>query len=240
MVKEIDNNELIEKAVSFFKKEIIDGHLKKMVNDSIKLCSYNINPFLVKYLSSFFNDSNTERSIARALIYPRVLGTSINTIFGSKIQKMINEVLKESYGSTTSGIDIEFIDKLDGRKKFCQLKAGPSTINKDDVETIRNHFKKVVRLGIVNNKSIQYNDLIVGVIYGTNQELNGNYRKLKEDYPVFVGEELWYHLTGDQNFYFKLIHRIGEIAMELDLSNELSECIDKLEVQISSRPEYKN
>ena len=33
---------------------------------------------------------------------------------------------------------------IDGEKKYCQLKSGPDTINKDDVETIAGHFKSVI------------------------------------------------------------------------------------------------
>lgn len=50
-------------------------------------------------------------------------------------------MLKNSFGSMVSGIDIEFEDALDGRHKYCQVKLGPNTINKDDVVTIHNHFK---------------------------------------------------------------------------------------------------
>ena len=49
--------------------------------------------------------------------------------------------IQNAVGSTTSGMDIEFTDQTDGRKKYCQLKAGPNTINADDVETIAGHFQ---------------------------------------------------------------------------------------------------
>jgi len=78
-------------------------------------------------------------SIARALVYPRILGTSIATSFGQNIQRFCTEVLS-GFGSAISGVDIEFIDQLDGRKKYCQVKSGPETINKDDIETISRHF----------------------------------------------------------------------------------------------------
>ncbi|MEI3611152.1 PmeII family type II restriction endonuclease [Pseudogracilibacillus sp. SO30301A] len=60
-------------------------------------------------------------------------------------------------------MDIEFIDKLDGRKKYCQIKADPNTINHDDVTTIKNHFNGIRNLARTNNLQIGLNDLIVGV-----------------------------------------------------------------------------
>ena len=43
-------------------------------------------------------------------------------------------------------MDIEFEDALDGSHKYCQLKAGPNTINKDDVE-------KLVKLDVEFDKN---------------------------------------------------------------------------------------
>ncbi|MFV8314842.1 PmeII family type II restriction endonuclease [Aerococcus viridans] len=88
---------------------------------------FKINPFLMKYLANFFTGSMDNESLARVLVYPRVLGTSINTTFGTQMQYFVNEVLG-SQGSLSSGIDIEFVDRIDGMKKYCQIKAGPETI----------------------------------------------------------------------------------------------------------------
>lgn len=166
---------------------------------------------------------------AKALLYPRVLGTSITTSFGTNIQKFTNEVLS-SYGSTTSGIDIEFIDQLNQNKIYCQLKSGPNTINKDDVETIVGHFKKVIHLGRTNNLRITHDDMVVGIIYGDSASLNGHYKRISSeyDYPIYIGQDFWHRLTGDEHFYSDLIHAIGEVAIEADFSKELDEVIDAL------------
>ena len=66
------------------------------------------------------------------------------------MQTFISSVL-ESYGSLVPGIDLEFIDGLDGRKKYCQAKLGPNTLNKDDITTIHNHFRNARNLGKTNN-----------------------------------------------------------------------------------------
>lgn len=75
------------------------------------------------YLANFLTGNSSPKSIAKALIYPRILGTSITTSFGTNIQKFTNDVL-DAFGSTTPGIDIEFIDRIDGHKKYCQMKSG--------------------------------------------------------------------------------------------------------------------
>lgn len=176
---------------------------------------------------------NSAQSIATALVYARVLGTSINTSFGTNLQKFCSDILS-GYASTTSGIDIEFDDFTDGRRKYCQIKAGPTTINKDDVKTIKDHFTGVKNLARTNNLAIGLNDLIVGVFYGTESDLSNNYKNIQKDYPVYIGQSFWYRLTGDENFYTELTSAIDEIATEYDGRELLNTVIASLTKEIEN------
>lgn len=223
-------DDIIEKAKDFFRNEIAKSHLANTLKLK-ELKHLSLNPFLDKYRANFLAGNDDPKNIARALVYPRVLGTSLNTTFGNKLQKFCSDVL-DGFASTTSGIDIEFIDKLDGNRKYCQIKAGPNTINADDVPTIKNHFLGIKNLARTNNLSIGFNDLVVGVFYGSDDKLSGHYKKIKEEYPVIVGAEFWYRLTGEENFYKRLTDAIGEIASEFDGSKHIEEVIDSLAKQI--------
>nr|WP_169295721.1 PmeII family type II restriction endonuclease [Advenella sp. EE-W14] len=197
----------------WFKNNVVVNHIantEKLKNPN----EFNINPFLTPYLAGFLYDELTPESVARVLIYPRVLGTSITTSFGTLMQRFISDVLKEVYGSTTRGIDIEFIDAVDGRKKYCQVKAGPQTINKDDVVTVHNHFRDARNLGKTNNLPVQQHDLVVGILYGEEHELNAHYKKLRDthDYPIYIGKEFWYHLTGNKDFYHEIYVTISNVG----------------------------
>ena len=167
------------------------------------------------------------------LLYPRILGTSISTTFGTQLQYFCNEVLS-SYASTTSGIDIEFIDTIDGRKKFCQVKAGPTTINHDDVTTIKNHFRDIRNLARTNHLDLRITDCIVGVFYGTEEDLCQSYKRINEDYPVYVGVEFWQRLTGDSKFYFDLINAFADVANEIDSSDLINNTIQQLSKEIAN------
>jgi len=219
---------ILIKAQQWFSESIATNHIKnteKLAEPS----NFKINPFLVYYLANFLTGNSDKKSLAKALIYPRVLGTSITTTFGNHIQKFASSVL-DSFGSTTSGIDIEFIDQIDGKKKYCQMKSGPDTINKDDVVTISDHLKKVISLARTNNQSIGYDQLIVGVVYGERSELNSFYKILesKHHHPIHVGVDFWQRLTGDKNFYKDLAVAIGEVAVKSDYSKELEQVIQAL------------
>ncbi|MBE9467434.1 MAG: restriction endonuclease [Bacteroidetes bacterium] len=225
---------ILNKAKDFFRNEIVEAHIIEGCKRASKLSEYNVNPFLYKYLANFLKGNSKPRSIAEALVLPRVLGSSITTSFGMKIQKLISKLF-DGYGSTTSGIDIEYIDAIDGRKKYCQLKSGPNTINKDDVETVYGHFKAIINLARTNNLIIGVNDMVIGVLYGEESELSSHYKKIKEKYPVIIGQEFWYRLTGNKGFYLDLINTLGEVAIEVDGTKILEETIDVLAKEIEDK-----
>jgi Type II restriction endonuclease EcoO109I len=220
--------EILVKAQSWFKNTIGQNHIAN-TKKLIKPQEFNINPFLAVYLANFLTGDSSPISIAKALVYPRVLGTSITTSFGQNIQSFVTDVLS-SFGSTTSGIDIEFDDENSGHRIYCQIKAGPNTLNKDDVETIAQHFQGAINLGRTNKVRIAFDDLIVGVIYGQSEDLSSHYRRITKqyNYPVLVGQEFWQRLTGDEHFYQDLINSIAKVAVEANYSSELDATIQQL------------
>jgi hypothetical protein len=224
---------ILENAKNFFKDEIVTNHIKGAGKRAGKLSEYNVNPFLYKYLANFLTGNDKPESIAKALVYPRILGSAITTSFGMKVQKQIT-TLFPGFGSTTSGIDIEFIDATDGKRKYCQLKAGPNTINKDDITTVMNHFKGIKNLARTNNLSIGLDDLIVGVIYGEEKQLSSHYKKIAENYPVIVGQEFWHRLTGKKDFYFDLIEVFSKVAFDVDGTKILENTIKNLAAEIKA------
>jgi hypothetical protein len=88
-MNEATRQSILKNAKQFFREEIVESHINRACENAGKLSNYNINPFLFKYLANFLKGDDEPRSIAEALIYPRILGTSITTIFGSKIQKLV-------------------------------------------------------------------------------------------------------------------------------------------------------
>ncbi len=217
---------ILEKSKRFFKDEIVESHIKNTTKLGT-INNFNINPFIHKYLAQFAFGNSDPESLAKVLIYPRVLGTSITTTFGNKMQAYCGQVLAGN-GSLVDGMDIEFIDCIDGKKKYCQIKAGPQTINKDDVKTICDHFSAAIRLSRTNNLNISSENCMVGVFYGEPKDLSANYKKIDYHYPVYIGKEFWYRLTGDEDFYNKLISSFAEVAKEMDSSKLLNDTIQKL------------
>jgi len=220
-------SDLLAKARIFFEEHIAKNHIKNTVKLS-KIKKFNINPFTYKYLSNFLTGGENSVDIAKALIYPRVLGTSFNTTFGTNIQNHFCIEVLGGTGSTTGGIDLEFIDLVDNRKKYCQLKAGPNTINKDDVEPIKQKFRDISNLARTNNLPLSPGDLVLGIVYGKSSELSGHYKKIAKDYNIYIGQEFWKRYTGDDNFYFDLIDTFAHVAIETDGTDTLDKVISEL------------
>jgi len=224
-------DKLIANAKIWFRDELAVSHISK-VKELRNQREFASNPFLLNDLSNILNGNSDYESLARTLILPRALGTSINTMFGTRVQQFITRVFDDVLGSQIDGMDIEFIDQLDGRKKFCQIKAGPNVINKDDVIPIKEKFAKASRLARTNNLKVDVSDYVFGLLYGEQNQLSPFIKDIQKDYTTYVGQEFWHHITGDENFYVALISAIGEVAEEFDGRSILEETIKALAVDL--------
>ena len=224
---------IIESGKDYFRTTIIPNHLKNL--QKLKLSSFNINPFLINYLAAFLCGDTEPHSLAKALVYPRILGTSLNTSFGQNIQVFISSLEEITGGASgIEGIDIEFVDAIDGRRKYCQCKAGPQTINKEDIATILGHFKYLMNKSRLDRMGLQFDDLIVGVLYGERDNISANYKAIDAHYPVLCGADFWERLTGDKEFYNRLSKAFGEVVEEdgIDGSTLILQKVDEIAQEI--------
>ena len=232
--------ELIQSIVEYFETYIFKNHINSSLKYHSKLKSYNINPIVVKYLSKVLEGNYSPEGVAKALYYPRVLGTSINTSFGTRIQSMFVE-LQIANGSLIKGMDIEFIDKIDKRKKWCQLKSGPNTINSEDVQPLIKKFTNTIQLARTNNafKDINNTDFIVGVVYGESSELSMHYKEIDKSHPVFIGKDFWHRITGYPNFYVGLVTALQVCINNLDTKDLINIGCKELADEIRKSPLFQ-
>jgi len=228
---------LIQKIVDYFETNIFSNHIEASLKKNSKLKSYNINPIVVKYLSKVLEGNYSPEGVAKALFYPRVLGTSINTSFGTRIQNMFAD-LGIASGSLIKGMDIEFVDKIDQRKKWCQLKSGPNTINSEDVKPLIQKFTKTINLARTNKafKGISNSDFIVGVLYGEPNELSMHYKAIDKTHPVIIGKDFWHRITGFPNFYNGLVSELHKSINSIDTKDLINKGCNTLAAEIKTSP----
>jgi hypothetical protein len=231
-------DELLEKIKIYISDIIFNKHKINVLTKHSKLKSYNINPIVVKYLARVLENDFSPLGIAKALYYPRVLGTSINTSFGTSIQKMFVDI-DLARPSLIKGMDIEFTDKIDNRDKWCQLKSGPNTINYEDVNPLLKKFATVIGLARTNSMNLNNNDLVVGVLYGELEELSQHYRKINERHPVIIGEDFWHRITGFSGFYTRLKVELDELILDWESEDFFTQGLLALTAEIEASPAFK-
>lgn len=230
----MSQSELLEQVILYIKETIFDAHKRNTLSKNAKLSSYNINPIVSKYLSKILTDDFSPLGIAKALYYPRVLGTSINTTFGTQIQKMFVDLGLAS-GSLIKGIDIEYTCKVSLKRKWCQLKSGPNTINSDDVGPLMKKFDNILNLARTNNalNQLSNNDLNICILYGDTNEISQHYKKINEKFPVVVGADFWHSITGYKNFYKDLVVQLDQLILSLVddqfIENGLNKLVEDIE-----------
>lgn len=210
----------------YLRENLYVAHQRNSFEKNSRLKSYKINPLTVRYLSKTLVDGFTPEGVAKALYFPRVLGTSLVTTFGTTIQNMFIE-LGIAEPSLLDGMDIQFIDTVDGQLKYCQLKAGPNTLNSDDVSPMKSKFDRIRNRARTNGQLINNNDMIVGVIYGNREVLSQHYLRIDKEYPVHIGQELWLRITGFDDLYTILETKINTLIDDMDLFYPANENSDE-------------
>lgn len=225
--------ELLSAVRNYIETYVFDNLKKKALAQHSKISNYKINPIISRFLSKILVDNYNPEGLSRALFYPRILGTSINTSFGTQIQNMFVH-LGLATGSLIKGVDIEFVDKVSNRKTWCQIKSGPNTINSDDVNPILRKFDSILNLARTNAALSQLSnrDCIIGLLYGSEDQLSKHYQKINERFPVIIGKEFWHRITGFENFYDQLVIEIDDLVTNYNSEDFLNEGLRKLQRDI--------
>lgn len=234
---DITEKEVLDNAYAFF----FDLFSKRAQSYSKKKYeSFKVNPFTIQATASAFGSPVTSNSLARAVVYPFALGTSIATSFGSRFQGfMVSTTGGLAKASVVSGMDIEYEDALDKRHKYCQIKSGPTTINKDDIKTIEDHFKDLTNLSRTNHLPLDASDKVVGVLYGSHDDLSTMYRAIEKDgINVFAGEDFFYHITGISGLYQGLIESAQRAAENSKMQGSIQKLIKEVEQGINKNKDF--
>ncbi len=230
MLSEKEKKAILEKAKEWFEENVIAKHIEN-IKKRASGKDITINPYTLAYLGRDSSGQMTYTSVAGALLLPFAFGTSIATTFGTALQSFLVTVFPNVSVSVSMGMDIEFDDALTQRHVYCQVKAGPRTINAGDVPSILGHFQSLSNLARTNGLTLNpLTDYCVGVLYGEKEDLSYSYRKIAKDVNVYCGAEFFQHLTGDPDFYRKLI---SEFSKAQSGSKSLQQSIEEAIIDLS-------
>lgn len=193
-----DIEKYISKNVSSLHKSRID-HLSKL---KLKDVLRRKNPYLFKTMNI-----KIAEDMVRTLLDAR-LSSREETIFGDFLEQLaiyINQKIYNGSKSSSEGIDLEF-DK-DNKRYIVSIKSGPNWGNSQQIERIKDNFKKAKRRLRTSKSDIEV-IAVNGCCYGKCKETD------KDNYYKYCGQEFWQLISGDENLYTEIIEPLGYISDE--------------------------
>ena len=151
------------------------------------------------------------------------LSSQEETMFGNFLERLAQFVCKKIYGGhKTPGVGLDMDFTRDGIRYLVSIKSGPNWGNSQQIVKMKDNFKKAKI--IIGSQNIV---CVNGCCYGRNRNEN------KGDYIKKCGQSFWEFITGDPEFYKKIIEPIGYKAKERndEFINEYSMLINRFSKQ---------
>ena len=185
----------IAEALESFYKSLIAKIDSININDIIK----SKNPYLyrAKAMNKAYDIIN---SILQAFV-----SSSEETIFGNVFFEPLAIAASNGKKSLAEGVDIDIADDSANLQYAIAVKSGTSVFNADSKKRQADNFARARKLASQGHYKFS---AIVGYAYGTKQESDRGSAKI---YNELAGEEFWTMLTGDKDFYKKIITFMGEL-----------------------------
>lgn len=192
------NSKQLEQIV----QDALDEFYERRINNINTLKLRNVlkrkNPYLYRAIGYV-----TANEIVEELMKAYIT-SSDEGIFGDAFFETVAEQVSDGHKSMTDSVDIE-IHTQDGIKAYA-VKSGPSVFNAQSKARQNQAFEECrKRL----SKMRKHFEAIVGYGYGNKQS-----KKTKYTFKELAGQDFWEDLTGDSDFYLKLIRLMGQKPKE--------------------------
>jgi hypothetical protein len=192
-------------VVVYVEQNISSFHAKRLQNlERLKLRDIlkRKNPYLFKAKNIL-----TAQDLVKTLLDAH-LSSQEETIFGDFLEGLAIFICNKVYDgkkSAAEGIDLEF-DK-EGIKYIVTIKSGPNWGNSDQINKMKDNFRKAKKILRTNNPTINI-IAINGCCYGRNNKPD------KGDYLKLCGQSFWEFISGNENLYVEIIEPLGHKAKE--------------------------
>jgi hypothetical protein len=179
-------------------KDCLDGFYRRRIENLSKLRLHEVlkrkNPYLMRAIGL--------HTAAELVEYILQMYTQVSdeTIFGDAFVEPVVLAVSRGKKSAAKGIDIE----IEGETtyKAIAVKSGPNIFNASQVARMNDEFQELQnRLRQYLLKLGKQFDPILGCSYGKRKSAPTTKRR----YRLVAGQAFWEELTGDPDFYLKLI-----------------------------------
>jgi hypothetical protein len=152
----------------------------------------------------------TPRDLVKTIL-DAFLSSQEETMLGGFLEGLAVFTAERALGakgkSSTTGVDIE-LDK-GGIRNFVAVKSGPSWGNHDQIAKMKDNFRTAAKVYRQNKDALPVL-CINGCCYGKQARKSED----KGDYLKLCGQRFWEFISGDPEFYIKIVEPIGHKAKE--------------------------
>jgi len=185
------------KAVALALEEFYQSLISKLDTLNIKKIMRRKNPYLFRAKAM-----NGAAQIVEAVL-AAFISSSEETIFGNVFFEPIATAVGQSNKALSEGIDV--MAEREDTVYAVAVKSGTSVFNADSRKKQELNFMAAMKRAQQARKRFVP---IVGYSYGRKKTTNRGQPKI---YAELAGQEFWYELTGDDQFYIKLIRFMKEL-----------------------------
>ena len=159
------------------------------------------------------------------------LSSQEETLFGDFLEGLaiyVAEQVHNGLKSSATGIDLEFVK--DGARYIVSIKSGPNWGNSSQIAKMRDNFTVVAR--VIRQGNAATNVVAVnGCCYGRDAKPD------KGGYFKYCGQDFWELISGDSDFYTRIIEPLGHNAKRRndDFAENYGAVINRLCVEFSRR-----
>ena len=193
-----DEKEVIE-AIAVALETFYGSLISKIDELNIQKIMKRKNPYLYR-AKAMQNASEIVESVLTAFV-----SSSEETIFGNCFFEPIALAASNGNKALAEGIDIMIQDKETNTMTAIAVKSGTSVFNADSKKHQEQNFMAAGKLA--QQAKARY-DAYVGYCYGKKKETGRGKPKM---YRELAGKQFWAELTGDEEFYKKIITYMGTL-----------------------------
>ena len=181
------------------------------------------NPYLFKT-----KHTNVASDLVRSLLDAH-LSSQEETLFGDFLEGLavfVAEIVHGGQKSAATGIDLEF--SADRVRYIVSIKSGPNWGNSSQIRKMKDNFttaSRLIRQGDRTTNVVAVN----GCCYGREG------RPDKGEYYKYCGQDFWALISGDTDFYKRIIEPLGHNAKQRnqDFSAQYAAVINRMSIEFS-------
>lgn len=191
------NEKAVEQAIAKALEEFYNSLLSKIDTINIKDIIKRKNPYLYR-AKAMQSASEIVESVLSATV-----SSSEETIFGNCFFEPLAIAASGGNKALAEGVDIMVEDKEENTIYAIAVKSGPSVFNADSKKRQEQNFTAARKLA-QQAKSLY--EPIIGYSYGKKRPTGKGKPTI---YRELAGQDFWAELTGDSEFYLKIIRYMG-------------------------------